>query len=32
MEKEVGFYLACKQGIDVSTLQYNYTVFNDDDE
>ena len=29
-KKEVGFYLACKQGIDVSTLQYNYTVFNDD--
>ncbi len=29
-KKEVGLYLACKQGIDVSTLQYNYTVFNDD--
>tara|TARA_B100001093_G_scaffold227326_1_gene217839 strand:- start:7794 stop:13142 length:5349 start_codon:yes stop_codon:yes gene_type:complete len=29
-KKEVGLYLACKQGIDVSTARYNYTVFNDD--
>lgn len=28
--KEVATYLACKKGIDVSTAQYNYSIFDED--